>query len=113
MVDGAAVRIAELLRPVILHQGRSMILVHNHPSGSPEPSRADQLLTAELVQAAETMAIDMIDHIIVTRDNFESMLNMGVLPTNRSGHQTTKSNRRESSKRKSTKRKRASRTGDA
>ena len=113
MVDGAAVRIAELLRPVILHQGRSMILVHNHPSGSPEPSRADQLLTAELVQAAETMAIDMIDHIIVTRDSFESMLNMGVLPTNRSGHQTTKSNRRESTKRKSTKRKRASRTGDA
>lgn len=113
MVDGAAVRVAELLRPVILHQGRSMILVHNHPSGSTVPSRADQVLTTELVQAADTMAIDMLDHIIVTRDNFKSMLNMGVLPRNRPEQQTTKSNKRESTKPKPTKRKRASRTRNA
>ena len=81
MVDGAAVRVAELLRPVILHQGRGMILVHNHPSGSTEPSRADRIMTEELASAAQTMVIDFWDHIIVTRSDFASMAKKNLMGT--------------------------------
>ena len=79
MVHGASVRVAELLRPVIIHQGPAMILVHNHPSGSPTPSRADQDLTAELAYSAQTMGIDLLDHVIVARSDFASMAKLGLL----------------------------------
>ena len=116
MVDGAAVRIAELLRPVILHQGRAMILVHNHPSGSPVPSHADQQITAELALAAQTMAIDLLDHIIVVRDSFESMLKMGVLTSDaadRAQKSTSRRSRRSASRRPPSRRRSARSADDA
>lgn len=79
MVHGAAVRVAELLRPVIVHQGPAMIVVHNHPSGSSAPSTADRQMTSELAQAAQTMGIELLDHVIVTRSSFASMAQMGLL----------------------------------
>ncbi len=79
MVHGAAVRVAELLRPVIVHQGPAMIVVHNHPSGSSAPSAADRQMTSELAQAAQTMGIELLDHVIVTRSSFASMGQMGLL----------------------------------
>ncbi len=79
MVHGALVRVAELLRPVIVHQGPAMIVVHNHPSGSPDPSRADQEMTSDLWLAAATMGIELLDHVIVTRSDFASMARMGLL----------------------------------
>ncbi len=79
MVHGASVRVAELLRPVIVHQGPAMIVVHNHPSGSSAPSAADREMTSELAQAAQTMGIELLDHVIVTRSSFASMAQMGLL----------------------------------
>ena len=79
MVHGAVVRVAELLRPVIVHQGPAMILVHNHPSGSPAPSRADREMTADLLAATATMGIELLDHVIVTRSDFASMAQLGLL----------------------------------
>lgn len=79
MVHGASVRVAELLRPVIVHQGPAMIVVHNHPSGSPEPSRPDREMTADLCAAAGTMGIELLDHVIVARSEFASMAKLGLL----------------------------------
>lgn len=79
MVHGASVRVAELLRPVIVHQGPAMIVVHNHPSGSPEPSRADRAMTADLSASSATMGIALLDHVIVTRSDFVSMAQLGML----------------------------------
>ncbi len=79
MVHGASVRVAELLRPVIVHQGPAMIVVHNHPSGSPAPSRADREMTSDLQSASATMAIELLDHVIVTRSDFASMAKLGLL----------------------------------
>ena len=79
MVHGASVRVAELLRPVILHQGPAMIVVHNHPSGSPEPSRADRAMTADLSASSATMGIALLDHVIVTRSDFVSMAQLGLM----------------------------------
>ena len=79
MVHGASVRVAELLRPVIVHQGPAMIVVHNHPSGSPSPSRADREMTTDLQSASGTMGIELLDHVIVTRSDFASMAKLGLL----------------------------------
>lgn len=85
MVHGASVRVAELLRPVIVHQGPAMIVVHNHPSGSSVPSAADRVMTSELAQSAQTMGIELLDHVIVTRSSFASMAQMGLLTGGTSG----------------------------
>ena len=79
MVHGASVRVAELLRPVIVHQGPAMIVVHNHPSGSSTPSTADREMTSELAASAQTMGIELLDHVIVTRSDFASMAQLGLL----------------------------------
>ncbi|MEX1115598.1 MAG: DNA repair protein RadC [Akkermansiaceae bacterium] len=57
----------EILRPVITRSGYSFVLIHNHPSGDPSPSRADQIMTKTLVEAAKLMKIEMLDHLIIGR----------------------------------------------
>jgi len=57
----------EIFRPVITRGGFSFILIHNHPSGDPSPSRADEMVTRKLVEAAKFMQIEMLDHLIVGR----------------------------------------------
>jgi DNA repair protein RadC len=57
----------EVLRPVITRGGYSFVLIHNHPSGDPSPSRADQIVTKTLVEAAKLMKIEMLDHLIIGR----------------------------------------------
>lgn len=55
----------EVLRPVILCNACGFIVAHNHPSGVTTPSRADIQVTRELREAAKTMGINFLDHIIV------------------------------------------------
>jgi len=55
----------EILRPAIIHRAFALLLLHNHPSGDPTPSRADHMVTKRLRDAAEILQINFIDHIIV------------------------------------------------
>jgi DNA repair protein RadC len=57
----------EILRPVISRNAYGFILIHNHPSGDPSPSRADDRVTENLRKAAELMQIKFLDHIIIGR----------------------------------------------
>ena len=57
----------EILRPVITRNAYAFILLHNHPSGDPTPSRADFQITENLVKAAEIMQIRLLDHLIIGR----------------------------------------------
>ena len=54
----------EILLPAITHSAYAFVLVHNHPSGNPEPSEADRRVTANLREAAGIMQIRFLDHII-------------------------------------------------
>lgn len=47
----------------------SIIVVHNHPSGDPTPSREDIELTKKLVEAGKIMGIDVLDHVIIGHDS--------------------------------------------
>jgi DNA repair protein RadC len=57
----------------------ALILVHNHPSGSPEPSQGDIQTTARIVRAARTLDIVVHDHIIVARGGWRSFRQSGLL----------------------------------
>ena len=66
-VNAASTRVAEILRPAILANAPSMIVVHNHPSGDSEPSSADLAVTRKLLAAAAAMDVDVHDHVVVAR----------------------------------------------
>ena len=51
----------------------SIMLAHNHPSGSLEPSEADIATTRRLVECGQLMGIEVVDHIIVTKDEYSSL----------------------------------------
>lgn len=57
----------EVLRPVITRGAYGFVLIHNHPSGDPSPSRADEQITRTLVDLAKTMQVHFFDHIIIGR----------------------------------------------
>lgn len=55
----------EVFRPAIVHLAYAVAVVHNHPSGDPQPSNADRAVTRQLVDAAATLQIKLVDHIII------------------------------------------------
>jgi DNA repair protein RadC len=55
----------EILRPVITRGAHGFVLIHNHPSGDPSPSRADEMVTRRLVEAASLMQVRFLDHVII------------------------------------------------
>ncbi len=71
-ITGTVVDVRRVLREAILSNSTQIALVHNHPSGNLRPSREDDRLTEKLKQAAKTMDITLIDHVIVTNDGYYS-----------------------------------------
>ena len=76
-VNGIAVRPAEIFRPAILDNARSIMIAHNHPSGIVTPSAEDISITRRLVEVGRLMDIELVDHLIVARDSFASLREMG------------------------------------
>ena len=70
---GTSVRIGELLRPVLDHGGVGFALVHNHPSGDPEPSDEDLRLTAEVLAAARLLDVEFLDHLVLGHGRWASI----------------------------------------
>jgi DNA repair protein RadC len=55
------------------------VVVHNHPSGDPEPSPEDCALTERLKDGARLLGVDLLDHVVVARGGFVSFRERGVL----------------------------------
>lgn len=66
-VNDSSAHPREILRPVITRGAYGFILIHNHPSGDPSPSRADQTITQRVVEAAKLMQVCFLDHVIIGR----------------------------------------------
>lgn len=64
-LNGTAVYPREIVKRALRHNAAAVILVHNHPSGVAEPSRADELLTTRLKEALTLVDIRLLDHLIV------------------------------------------------
>ena len=69
----------EVFKAAIKHTAAAMILVHNHPSGDPEPSREDIATTKRLVEVGKLMDIPVLDHIIIGRNRYASLKEKGVI----------------------------------
>ena len=72
-VDANIIHPREVFRPAVERSAVAVILVHNHPSGVVEPSDADVAITKQLIQAGKLLGVDLIDHVIVTKDKFLSI----------------------------------------
>lgn len=72
-VNHSSVRLAEILEVPLRQRATALILVHNHPSGDPQPSEEDLRLTEELIKAGRLMDINILDHIIIGRNDFCSI----------------------------------------
>jgi DNA repair protein RadC len=77
-VSTALVRVAELYRDAVRAHAAGLIIVHNHPSGDPEPSPDDLHLTAEAIAAGRLLDIPLLDHVIVAAGDFVSLRDRGV-----------------------------------
>jgi DNA repair protein RadC len=66
-LDRSLVHPREVFRPVIKDAAKSILLVHNHPSGDPTPSEEDLVVTTRLEQAGSTLGIGVLDHIVMAR----------------------------------------------
>ncbi|HWH37621.1 MAG TPA: DNA repair protein RadC [Candidatus Limnocylindrales bacterium] len=77
-VSTALVRVAELFRDAVRIHAAGVIVVHNHPSGDPEPSPDDLHLTAEAIAAGRLLDIPLLDHVVVAAAGFVSLRDRGV-----------------------------------
>jgi DNA repair protein RadC len=79
LVNHSLVHPREVFSDAITDRAASIICVHNHPSGSLEPSSQDIAITRQLKDAGTTLGIQLLDHIIVTKDGFISLKEKGML----------------------------------
>lgn len=84
-VSEATAHPREVLRPVITRGAYGFVLIHNHPSGDPSPSRADEVITRRLLEAAQLMQVQFLDHVIIGqpspgRPPFYSFRSAGIVP---------------------------------
>jgi DNA repair protein RadC len=78
-IDAAAVYPREVVRHALLHNAAAVIVGHNHPSGSAEPSRADREITEHLRKALDLVGIRLLDHVVVGEGTPVSMAERGWL----------------------------------
>ena len=84
-VNESAAHPREILRPVITRGAHGFILIHNHPSGDPSPSRNDELVTRRLIDASSLMQVFFLDHVIIGkpspgRPGYYSFREAGIVP---------------------------------
>lgn len=77
-VNAVSIRAAEVFKDPVILEAKSVIFVHNHPSGDPSPSPQDVAVTEALIQAGEVLEIPVNDHIIVGQGSYVSMYREGL-----------------------------------
>ncbi len=78
-LNSAIVHPREVFSMAVRKSASSVILIHNHPSGNPEPSREDVALTKRLVSAGEIIGIEILDHLIIGDGVFISFKEKSIL----------------------------------
>ncbi len=78
-LNSSVVHPREIFKVAIDSLSASIILIHNHPSGNPEPSNEDISITKKIVEAGKIMDIPVFDHIIIAGDSFTSFVEKRLL----------------------------------
>jgi DNA repair protein RadC len=79
ILNSSLVHPREVFRPAILEPAAGIILLHNHPSGNPEPSGEDVQITRQLVEASKIIGIPIHDHIIIAGSSYTSFAEKGLM----------------------------------
>jgi len=64
-LSASVVHPREVFKPAILSNAANILIAHNHPSGQPQPSQEDRVLTVRLVAAGKLLGISALDHVII------------------------------------------------
>ncbi|MFC2066812.1 DNA repair protein RadC [Chloroflexota bacterium] len=78
-VNSSSVSPREVIEGAIKYNAVSLIFIHNHPSGNPEPSASDKEMTRELVYAGQVMRIKVLDHVIIGDNRYFSFAGDGLI----------------------------------
>ena len=78
-VNASLISPREVLIQALCNRAVTMILVHNHPSGDPSPSREDELLTRRVEEAGKIIGISLLDHVIIGDTTYISLRERGIL----------------------------------
>ena len=78
-IDHVVLYPREVIKRALQHGASAVILVHNHPSGDPSPSRADIELTREVAKAGATLGVTVHDHLVIGRSRHVSLREAGLL----------------------------------
>jgi len=71
----------EVFAPAIALRAAALVLIHNHPSGDPHPSRQDMEITKRLMEVGVLVGIKVLDHLIIGGDGYFSFIDEGVMPS--------------------------------
>lgn len=74
VLDSAIIHPREIFRPAIKNSASKIILIHNHPSGDPNPSNEDLEITNQIIQIGKQIDINVLDHVIVGSKNYWSWI---------------------------------------
>lgn len=72
-VSSTVVHPREIFEPAIRYLASAIILAHNHPTGDPEPSEQDLIITKQMIEVGQIMGISVLDHLVVSKDSFCSL----------------------------------------
>ena len=72
-LDTSVIHPREIFKPAIVGNAASIILIHNHPSGDPEPSKEDLKITKKVIEAGKFLGIKVLDHIIIGGNSCKSL----------------------------------------
>jgi DNA repair protein RadC len=78
-LDASVVHPREVFRAAIIESAAAVILVHNHPSGDPTPSREDREVTDQMAEAGRLIGISVLDHIVIGDGRYVSFVELGLL----------------------------------
>jgi DNA repair protein RadC len=77
-VNSSIIRVSEVFREAVRENATALIVAHNHPSGDPTPSPEDVRVTRNLVEAGSLLGIEVLDHLVIGRQQFVSLKERGL-----------------------------------
>lgn len=78
-INASVLEAREVYVHALRHNATGIILLHNHPSGNPTPSKADEVVTLKILEAGTIIGINLIDHIIIGDNKFISLKDEGLI----------------------------------
>lgn len=78
-VNASTIRTSELFRSAVRENCPAVIVVHNHPSGEPEPSNDDIIATEHMIKGGKALDIEVLDHIIIGNHKYVSLKERGII----------------------------------